>query len=559
MRRFTVEKNKGWEIHTSTAGQAMLAHSILNYGNAFTKENRDTFELNGLLPTTVSTLEEQLERIEHEYRMYTNGLKKHIFLRSLQDRNETLFYAFVLRHITDILPFIYTPTVGEACENFHLIYRRARGLFISYPDRDKMDEMLQSIDLPDIKIIVVSDGERILGIGDQGVGGMGIPIGKVSLYTACGGIHPAFGLPIILDVGTNNEERLNDPLYFGWRHPRVTGKEYDAFIDQFVQGVKKHFPSAILQWEDFSKNNAFTLMERYRNELPSFNDDIQGTASVTTAGLLAGTLIKKERVRDQRIVILGAGSAGCGIADQIVTLMQEEGLTLQEARDRIYLLDSKGLVTTESQVSKSAAPYAKAGDMKGNLVQSVARAKPTVLLGVSTAHKAFNEEVVKEMLKHVERPIIFPLSNPLSKSEADPEDLYSWTKGKAIVATGTKYPTVNYGGKMFEIGQCNNCFVFPAMGLACIAIGTKKITDGMFLAAAKELAKHSPALKDPTKSLFPHFEHVRKVTKAVALEVAKEAQKEGLVKKRSDEEIQALIEDNFWEPAYAKLQRKKTH
>lgn len=560
MPRFEVyrdKKTKEWVIKTSSAGQAMLAHSLLNYGDAFTAEHRDTFELYGLLPAEVQTITEQLGRAEQLYRTYTSDIKKHVFLRSLQDRNETLFYRFILNHITELLPIIYTPVVGEACQNFHRIYKRARGLFISYPDRHRMDEMLAAIDLPDVKIIVVSDGERILGIGDQGVGGMGIPIGKVVLYTVCGGVHPAFGLPIILDVGTNNQERLDDPLYFGWRHNRITGKEYDDFIDLFVQGVKKRFPNAILQWEDFAKNNAYTLLERYKNECCSFNDDIQGTAAVALAGLLAASKVKNEKLSEQRMVILGAGSAGSGIAEQISAGMQEEGLSENEANARIYLVDIEGLITEDMSLTPSQTPFAKPISMKGSFKETIVRVKPTILLGVSTAHKAFNEEIVKEMAKHVERPIIFPLSNPLSKAEAEPQDLYAWTNGKAIVATGTKYPDVTFDDKIFQVGQCNNCYIFPAIGLGSIAINAKKITNGMFLAAAKALANHSPALQDENKSLFPSLESIRNVTKEIALSVAKEAQKEGLAPLLSEEETKALIEENFWEPHYAKLERKR--
>ena len=541
-------------LETPLRGRFVLDTPCLNKGTAFTAAERKELGIDALLPIGEETLELQLDRAYAAFSQKTTDIERHIYLRALQDTNEVLFYALLKKEMTQMLPLVYTPVVGQACQTFHKIYRRARGLFISYPDKDRIEELLDQVDLPDVKIIVVSDGERILGLGDLGAGGMGIPIGKISLYTACGGVYPGHCLPILLDAGTNSEERLNDPLYFGWRHARVRGKEYDDFVEAFVMAVRKRFPNVLLQWEDFAKDQARPLLDRYRNEICSFNDDIQGTAAVSLAGLLAAVHVAKSRLRDQRIVFYGAGSAGTGIADLIVEAMTREGLSLEEARSRIWILDSKGLITQSAQhISPAQRIYAQpiAGPM--NLRDVVFHVRPTALVGVSASPGSFTEEIVREMAKHTERPIIFPLSNPTNKCEAQPIDLITWTEGRAIVATGSPFADIRYEGHTFQIGQCNNFYVFPAMGLATLAVKATRITDTMFLAGAQALSALSPALKDPTRSLFPDPRKINDIAKTIAYAVALQAQKEGLAEQMPPEAVKQAIEQTYWEPVYSKV------
>lgn len=555
-------------IESPLTGKRLLENPLLNKGTAFTQEERVELGLLGLLPSNIETLDEQLERTYASFQKKESTLERYIFLRNIQDINETLYYALLDRHALEMLPIVYTPGVGEACLRFHHIFRQPRGLYIPYPDRDKIDEMLANAEMDEVKVIVVTDGERILGLGDLGASGMGIPIGKISLYTACGGLHPAFGLPITLDCGTDNEERLQDPLYFGWRHARIRGAEYEEFVDLFVRAVKKRFPHVLLQWEDFSKDHAHVLLDKYRHQICSFNDDIQGTAAVTLAGLMAAVHVSKAKMKDQQVVILGAGSAGTGIAHEICAAMEMEGLSEKEARLHMWLISTEGLLTEARTHAKSfQKPYAKPLEMVKDwkvanphhitLKDVITHVKPTILIGVSTSFGAFNEEVIREMAKHVKRPIIFPLSNPFSKCEAAPEDLIKWTEGRALIATGTKYPDVVYEGKTYHIGQCNNYYIFPAMGLAVMASQARAVSDGMFIAAATALGNMAPALKDPSASLFPDPKEINTLSRKIAFIVAKEAQKEKLAPERSDEELQALIDKNFWRPAYSKIILKK--
>lgn len=555
---------KGSTIETTLRKKNLLEDPLLNKSSAFTSEEREQLGLYGLIPPDEESLEIQLQRAYEALQKKESPLEKHIYLRGLQDRNETLFYALAQAHIKEILPLIYTPIVGEACQRFHEIYRRPRGLFISYPERDRIEEMFDNLDMDDVKVIVVSDGERILGLGDQGIGGMGIPIGKVSLYTACGGIHPAYGLPIILDTGTDNAERLKDPLYFGWRHNRIRGKEYDDFVERFVQAVTKKFPNALLQWEDFAIDHANLLLSRYRNRLCTFNDDIQGTASVTLAGLLAAVKVCKSSLKEQQIAILGAGSAGTGIADQIVLAMVNEGLSHEEACRRIYLVDRAGLLTenmpelksfqkTYAQPTKKIVDWTISNPNNITLKEVICNAHPTILIGASTAFGAFTEEIVREMASHVKQPIIFPLSNPLSRCEADPKDVVRWSDGRAIIGTGTKYPDVPYNGKNYRIGQINNCYIFPAMGLAIVATEATRVSDQMFLAAAYALSELAPAINDPTDSLFPPADQIPSAAKKIAYAIAIQAQKEGLASMFSPEELKEHIEKSFWKPHYPRI------
>jgi malate dehydrogenase (oxaloacetate-decarboxylating) len=559
-------KNGKKILQTSLKGQLLLKTSILNKGMAFSQKERNELGLNGLLPPDIEEMEIQLKRIYKAYQEKTSDIERHIFLRRWQDLNETLFYGLLVKHITEMLPIVYTPVVGLACQRFHQIYRQPRGLFIAYPNRDKIEEMLANVDLPDVKVIVVSDGERILGLGDQGTGGMGIPIGKISLYTACGGIFPGYALPIFLDTGTDNEERLEDPLYLGWRHHRVRGKEYEDFVDLFVQAVKKRFPNVLLQWEDFAKDHARLLLNRYQDQLCTFNDDIQGTAAVTVAGILSAVKVVGSTITQQNIVMYGAGSAGTGIADLIVLSMMRQGLSKEEACRRIWLIDQVGLLHEGiKDLAPSQIPYAQPVDrisqMKFNpsnsigLEEVIQKVHPTILIGVSGCFGAFTENCVKTMAQFTPRPIIFPLSNPTSHCEAHPKDIIEWTEGKALIATGTQFSDVVYKGTTFQIGQCNNSFIFPAMGLGILASKANRVTSNMFLAAAEALSGLSPALKAKGASLFPLADQIRDVALHLAAAVGLQAQKDNVAPKTTPEELQVSIDENFWTPEYVSVQK----
>ena len=491
-------------VETPYTGRLLLQQPLLNKGTAFSAEERRELGLRGLLPPHEDTIEEQAERAYGAYQEKPNDLERHIYLRQLQDTNETLFYRLLLDHLAEMMPIIYTPTVGLACERFSRILRRPRGLFLAYTERDAIDEVLESSWSPQVDVIVVTDGERILGLGDQGAGGMGIPIGKLSLYTACGGIHPARSLPILLDVGTNNEERLRDPLYVGWRHERLHGAEYDDFLDLFAQSVKRRFPDVLLQWEDFAQTNAIRLLERYRDQLCSFNDDIQGTAAVTTGTLLAAVASAGGRLRDQRIAILGAGSAGCGIAEQLTAAIVEEGLPEAEARAKLFLSDRQGLLHDGlddlrplqqkfARPKEQVNPWRPAVGQPIGLLDLVRNVHPTILIGVSGQPGVFSEQTVRAMAAHVPRPIIFPLSNPTSRAEAVPAHLIAWTEGRALIATGSPFDDVRYEGRLHPIAQCNNSYIFPGLGLGVRAAGARRVTDAMFMAAARA----SPAVRRP--------------------------------------------------------------
>src|SRR5678815_447535 len=427
-------------LQTPLSGHELLDQPLLNKGTAFTEDERRELGLTGLLPPGVSTPEVQLARIYGNYRQKTSNLERYIHLVSLQDRNETAFYRLLNEHLVEMMPIIYTPVVGEACQAYSRIYRRPRGLYIAYPQRDAIDAALANLGPQDISIVVVTDGERILGLGDLGIGGMGIPIGKLSLYTVCAGIHPAATLPIILDVGTNNQELLNDPLYVGWRHERIRGAEYDAFVEAFVTALVERFPRVLLQWEDFARHNAARLLEKYRDRLCSFNDDIQGTGAVALAVTTAGVAASGSRFADQRVVVLGAGSAGAGITRQLVNGMRSDGLTEEQARRRIWLVDALGLVHSRQSgldafKSEYAQPFETVAAWAGApenipLLEVVKRVHPTILIGTAAQPQAFTEEIVREMARHVARPMIFPLSNPTSRSEALPGDLIAWTEGR---------------------------------------------------------------------------------------------------------------------------------
>ncbi|QWA13137.1 NAD-dependent malic enzyme [Sodalis ligni] len=552
-------------LYTHYTGSLLLENPLLNKGSAFTREERLAFNLNGLLPNQVETISEQTDRAYSQYCDFKSDISKHVYLRNIQDTNETLFYSLVNAHLEEMLPIIYTPTVGEACEHFSAIYRRARGLFISYPDRDRIDDMLQNFAKNDIRVIVVTDGERILGLGDQGIGGMGIPIGKLSLYTACGGSHPANILPIMLDVGTNNTQRLDDPLYMGWRHPRIIGDEYYDFIDLFIQGVKARWPDVLLQFEDFAQTNAMPLLKRYRDELCCFNDDVQGTAAVTLGCLIAASHAAGTALREQRVAFLGAGSAGCGIAEQIIVQMIAEGATEEDARSRVFMVDRFGLLTDDMpnllDFQRKLAAHKKnighwAVDAQHISLQDVVRhAKPTILIGVSGQPGLFSEEIVREMHHHCHHPIIMPLSNPTSRAEARPQDVIAWTEGAALMATGSPFAPVYYQDRCYEIPQCNNAYIFPGLGLGILAAKARRVTDGMLLAASQALAGLSPLSTTGQGPLLPAIADIQRVSKTIAAEVARAAQREGVAPAVSEEVLQNRLEAEFWQADYLLYKR----
>lgn len=553
-------------IETDRLGTELLSHPLLNKGTAFTEDERDAFELHGLLPPHVGNLDEQVTRRLRALRACDNPLERYAFLRDLQDINETLFYALLVRHAAELLPLVYTPTVGEGCQRFSEIWRRPRGLFLSYPNRDRIAHILASPRLDRVQVIVVSDGERILGLGDQGTGGMGIPIGKLSLYTACAGIHPERTLPIFLDVGTDNRERLADPLYLGWRSPRVRGQEYDDFVEGFITAVHARWPDVLLQWEDFANHNAGRLLGRYRDRLCSFNDDIQGTAAVAAGTLLSAIAVTGVPLTDQRVAILGAGSAGCGIAALLLRAMVDAGLSEPEARRRFFAVDQAGLLVDDmpdlrpAQLPFVQSRVAVAGwqlDQPGRigLVDVARNARPTVLIGVSGQPGAFSEAAIRTMARHVERPVLFPLSNPTSRAEAVPEDLLRWTDGRALIGTGSPFGPVLWNGRQVPIAQTNNSYIFPGVGLGILAARARRVTDAMFTAAARALAALSPARHDPHAPLLPPVHELRSVAVAVATAVALQAQHDGVAEHCSELELAARIGAQIWEPVYRPYRR----
>ncbi|HET9712486.1 MAG TPA: NAD-dependent malic enzyme [Pyrinomonadaceae bacterium] len=549
---------------TVVSGTDLLDRPILNRGTAFSEAERKQLGLEGLLPPHVETLDEQAVRAYEAYKRKGDDLERHIYLRALQDTNEVLFYRLLLDHIEEMTPMVYTPVVGLACQQFSHIYRRPRGLFISYPLRDSIPALLRNRPNRDIDVIVVTDGERILGIGDQGAGGLGIPIGKLSLYSLIGGIRPERTLPIVLDVGTNNEERLNDPEYLGWRHERVTGQAYYDFIDQFVQAVKQEFPNTCLQWEDFATPHARPILQRYRDELLTFNDDIQGTAAVALGAALGAVKVTGKSLKNQQIVMLGAGSAGIGVADGLRAAMRAEGLSEEEARSRFWVVDKDGLLHSErkdltpemavyAQPAKRVAGWPRTSNGQIGLADVIGKIDATILIGLSTVGGAFSETIVREMARKVDRPIIFPLSNPTIKSEAKADDLIRWTEGRALVATGSPFAPVSYEGRMIPIAQCNNVYIFPAIGLAVSASGARRVTDRMILAAARELAENSPALRDASASLLPTLTDIREVAAQIAIAVGEEAQRAGVAPKTTKEELRRRVIATQWVPAYPSL------
>ena len=549
------------QVSVDQQGVAVLQDPIVNKGTAFDAEERRALALEGLLPPVIETLEQQALRAYEAFSRYGDDLARHIYLRALQDVNEVLFYKLVVDHVEEMLPIVYTPTVGLACQQFSHIYRRSRGLFLSYPHRDRLAQILRNRPRREVDAIVVTDGERILGLGDQGAGGLGIPIGKLSLYSAIGGIHPARTLPIVLDVGTNNRERLDDPEYIGWRHERIDGEDYFEFIERFVEAVEQELPGTLLQWEDFATPHARPILERYRDRLLTFNDDIQGTAAVVVGALTGAVRASGSRPRDQRIVMLGAGSAGIGVADMLRRQMVSDGLPDAEARRRFFIVDVTGLLTADrtdlsaeqriyAQPTDALSAWTRTNGRPAGLAEVVANTAPTVLIGLSTAAGAFNEAIVRSMAVHPQRPIIFPLSNPTSRSEADPADLARWTDGRVLVATGSPYPPLELDGRQVPVAQSNNVFIFPAVGLGVIAARAGRVTDGMLDAAARALGQLSPAVSDPHASLLPGVDELRGAAVDIATAVAVAAADDGVAPAASADELRDRVLRSQWTPHY---------
>lgn len=542
--------------------QQILENPLLNKGTAFTEKERDALRLHGRLPCHVSSIEEQVKRRYANFCGLETPISKYHFLSSLQNRNEVLFYRFILEYIAEMIPLIYTPTVGDVSTNYSVLYREQRGLYLSYPLGEQMEEMIANYPYEDIDVIVVTDGERILGLGDLGVGGMAIPVGKLALYTLFSGVHPARTLPIILDVGTNNAKMLNDPFYIGFRSNRIMGEDYDQFIERFISVIEKRFPKALLQWEDFGRQHAKKLLDRYRGRICSFNDDIQGTAAVVLAAIYSAIKLSTTKLREQRIVVFGGGSAGIGICNQLVQAIVAEGeLTEEEARQLFYIVDIYGLIHTKMEkIESNQRPFAqdfhkvqgwKVADFAHvSLLETIEHAQPTILIGVSTQGGAFTEEVIRCMKKYVSHPIIFPLSNPGSHSEVHPIDVITWTDGQAIIATGSPFDPVIYQGKKISIAQCNNIYIFPGIGLGLIATKAKYASDSIFIEAAKVLSRYAPILQDPNGPLFPALDTLRNISREIGLAVARCVIKEGFARIEIPDSLEDVIDSIMWYPNY---------
>ncbi|PFL22119.1 NAD-dependent malic enzyme [Bacillus cereus] len=562
MSKFTVASNGALE--TTLRGAEVLSTPLLNKGVAFTQEEREELGLKGLLPPAVLTLEEQARRAYEQFSSQPDDLLKNVYLTALHDRNEVLFYRILTEHLREMLPIVYTPTVGVAIQRYSHEYRKPRGVYLSVNDPSGIEEAFANIGATaeNIDLVVVTDGEGILGIGDWGVGGINIAIGKLAVYTAAVGIDPSRVLPVILDVGTNREELLNNPFYIGNRHPRVTGEAYDEFIDTFVQAVGNKFPKALLHWEDFSSRNARKILDKYRHDVCTFNDDIQGTGAVSLAAVLSAVKASGVPLSEHRVVVFGAGTAGIGIADQVRDAMVRVGVSEEESYKRFWCIDRNGLVTDNMEdLLDFQIPYArkeaevsewKQNDVIG-LAEVVKHVKPTILIGTSTVAGAFKEEIIKEMASHVERPIILPMSNPTPLAEAKPVDLIEWTEGRALVATGSPFEPVTYNGVTYVIGQSNNALIFPGLGLGTIVVRASVMTDGMFAAAAEAVASMVDT-SQPGAPILPEVEELRNISEMVAIEVAKVAVAEGVARENlSNNDIKIAVKEAMWEPEYRQI------
>ncbi|PFU34490.1 NAD-dependent malic enzyme [Bacillus cereus] len=562
MSKFTVASNGSLE--TTLRGVEVLSTPLLNKGVAFTQEEREELGLKGLLPPAVLTLEEQARRAYEQFCSQPDDLLKNVYLTALHDRNEVLFYRILTDHLREMLPIVYTPTVGVAIQRYSHEYRKPRGVYLSINDPSGIEEAFANIGATaeNIDLVVVTDGEGILGIGDWGVGGINIAIGKLAVYTAAVGIDPSRVLPVILDVGTNREELLDNPFYIGNRHPRITGEAYDEFIDTFVQAVNKQFPKALLHWEDFSSRNARKILDKYRHDICTFNDDIQGTGAVSLAAVLSAVKASGVPLSEHRVVVFGAGTAGIGIADQVRDAMVRAGLSEEESYKRFWCIDRNGLVTDNMEdLLDFQMPYARkeaeVSEWKQNgvigLAEVVKHVKPTILIGTSTVAGAFKEEIIKEMASHVERPIILPMSNPTPLAEAKPADLIEWTEGRALVATGSPFEPVTYNGVTYVIGQSNNALIFPGLGLGTIVVRASVMTDGMFAAAAEAVASMVDT-SQPGAPILPEVEELRNISEMVAIEVAKVAVAEGVARENlSDNDIKIAVKEAIWEPEYRQI------
>ncbi|MCW8140708.1 MAG: NAD-dependent malic enzyme [Planctomycetota bacterium] len=550
-----------WRVKVPVRGHALLSHSMFNKGTAFTLEERAALGLEGLLPREVNPIEVQLERVYQNITRKPEPLERYVGLAALHDRNEVLFYRLLLEHTEEMLPIVYTPTVGLACQRYSHIFRRARGLWITPEDKGRIEQVLGNAPFDDVRLIVVTDNERILGLGDQGAGGMGIPVGKLALYTVAAGIHPTQTLPISLDVGTDNQALLDDPLYLGWRRRRLRGREYDAFVEEFVQAVQRRFPRALLQWEDFKKANAFRLLDRYRTTLPSFNDDIQGTAGVTLAAFYAGARATGVRPQEHRFVILGAGAAGIGIAWQLRAALERDGLSGEALTRAIILTDSKGLLVDDGKVDEEhKKPFAWPVPMvealglmnrREDLVAIIEAVKPTVLIGTTGTPGMFDERVVRTMAQHAARPMIFPLSNPTDLAEGKPAEIIPWSEGRALVATGSPFQPVPHDGRTHVVSQANNAYVFPGLGLGVLVAQAREVTDAMFTVAAKALAELVTPDDLARGALLPPVDALRRVSRAVAIAVVQEALSTGLARRPLEaEDVAAAVDDAMWYPDY---------
>ncbi len=545
---------------TGPRGQSLLELPQHNKGTAFTWQERIDHGLLGLLPPHEETLDQQVARAYQAYEAKNNDLERHIYLRQLQDFNETLFYRVIMDYPAEMIPIIYTPTVGDACKRFSEIYRKPRGLFIAYPERDFVDDILANASRDAVDAIVVTDSEAILGIGDQGVGGMGIPIGKLALYTALGGVDPNRCLPVLLDVGTNNQALLDDPLYIGWSNERIRGDEYDGFVEQVMTGIQKRWPNALVQFEDFGSANAGRLLERYRNEVCCFNDDIQGTAAVTMGTVLAACSKSNRSFRDSTVTIAGAGSAGCGIAEQLLSGMIAEGLDEDEARGRFYLVDRDGLVREglESLTTRQAPFARKADELEDwngefDLAGTVRHARPNILIGVSGQPGLFTEAIIRSMAADHLRPIVFPLSNPTERTEARPQDVIRWSEGRALVACGSPFQPVVHGATAHIIAQCNNAYAFPGIGLGIIAVGATRVTDEMFMRVARVIGDAAPGYDAPGTALLPHLAEIRPLSRTIAIAVGECAVEEGVCVVTDKSEVERLVDQAIWTPEYREI------
>ena len=532
-------------------GVDLLHDPKLNKGTAFTEEERDKLALRGLLPPRIFTGEEQSKRILENFHNKTDDLEKYIYMVALQDRNETLFYRTVIDNVEEIMPIIYTPVVGKACQLFGHIWRRPRGLYLTLNDKGRIAEVLRNWPMKKVGIIVVTDGERILGLGDLGANGMGIPIGKLALYTACAGVHPSLCLPITIDVGTNNEELLNDPLYIGLLQTRLRGEVYDELIDEFIWAVQDVFPGALIQFEDFSNQNAFRLLRKYQDQVCTFNDDIQGTASVTLAGIYSAIRITGQNLTDQKILFQGAGEAGVGIANLIVSALEAEGMSHDEAKRKCWLVDSKGLVVkSRDNLQDHKLTYAHDHKIVSSLISAMETLKPTILIGVSGQPQTFTQPIVEAMGKINEQPVIFALSNPTSKAECTAEQAYSWTNGRAIFASGSPFDPVTLNGKTYVPGQGNNAYVFPGVGLGIIESGARHVTNGKFFAAAKALAKEVSEDDLAKGSVYPPLPQIRDVSAVIASVVAEVAYERGLATVERPDDLLDYMKSRQYQPDY---------